>query len=253
MADHLTCGACGFSNEPERVYCHNCGAKLDRSLLPVVEQDKNQESAEAARRRIKKMTNPAGFTVGQALKGLVITLFWAALVAAIFLISQPPEGLPEDKRELSMRLVQSELMEAVQSPTPRAIAFTEGEVNAALKQSLKRAGTAGDIPGLEFQRAYVILKPGVAQVGMQQGLFGYPLYYGVEYQPTVVDGKFTPVLVGGNFGRLPVHPAAMKYLDYAFQKLWLALKREHEQVQKMQNIVVKQGEIVFVTKGAGAR
>jgi hypothetical protein len=253
MADQLTCGACGFSNEPERVYCHNCGAKLDRSLLPSVEQDKKQESAESARRRIKKMTNPAGYSVGQFLKSLISTLLWAALVAAVYLISQKPADVPEDKNELPTRLVQSELMDAIQSPAPRTIAFTEADVNATLKQSLKRAAGSTGIAGIEFQRAYAMLRPNIIHIGAQQSLWGYPVYSGVDYRLTVVDGKFTPILVGGNFGRLPVHLKAMKYLDVAFQKLWTALKREHEQVDKMQGVQVSQGQITFVTKGAGAR
>ena len=32
----LTCGQCGYENEPERVYCHNCGTKLDRSVSSVL-------------------------------------------------------------------------------------------------------------------------------------------------------------------------------------------------------------------------
>ena len=253
MADQLTCGACGFSNEPERVYCHNCGAKLDRSLLPTVEQDQKQESADSARRRIKKMTNPSGYTVGRLLKSLFSVFFWAALIAATFLISQKPDGVPEDKNELPTRLVQSELMDATQAPAPRTISFTEAEVNATLKQSLKRAGSDSGIPGIEFQRAYATLKPNIIHIGTQQALWGYPVHAGVDYRLTVVDGKFTPILVGGNFGRLPVRLEVMKYLDRAFQKLWTALRREHEQVQKMQSVSVGQGQIVFVTKGAGAR
>jgi hypothetical protein len=254
MADQLTCGACGFSNEPERVYCHNCGAKLDRSLLPIVEQDKKQESTESARRRIKKMTNPGGYTVGKFLKSLFSTLFWAAFVASIFLISQKPDGVPDDKNELPTRLIQSELMEAIQSPTPRMISFSEADVNGTLKQSLKRAGTSSTIPGIEFQRAYARLTPNIIHLGAQQSLWGYPVYSGVDYRLTVADGKFTPIMVGGNFGRLPVPLPAMQYLDFVFQKLWTALKREHEQVQKMQSVSIGQGRIDFVTKGAtGAR
>src|SRR6266568_2439636 len=97
MAEQLTCGACGFANEPERVYCHNCGAKLDRSLLPVVEEDKKEESADAARKRIKRMTNPAGYSFGQLLKSLIFVLFWAVLAAAIILIARQPDGVPENK------------------------------------------------------------------------------------------------------------------------------------------------------------
>ncbi|MGB8169349.1 MAG: zinc finger Ran-binding domain-containing protein [Chthoniobacteraceae bacterium] len=253
MADQLICGACGFSNEPERVYCHSCGAKLDRSLLPVVEQEKNQESAESARRRIKKMTNPGGYGVGQFLKSLILTLLWAALFASLFLVSQKPDDVPEDKNEIPTRLVQSELMEATQSPVPRTIAFTEAEVNATLKQSLKRAAGPSGVPGIEFQRAFATLKPNILHIGAQQTVWGYPVYSGVDYRLTVVSGKFTPIMVGGNFGRLHVPLEAMKYLDVAFAKLWTALKREHEQVDKMQSVQIGQGQIVFVTKGAGAR
>jgi hypothetical protein len=253
MADQLICGACGFSNEPERVYCHNCGAKLDRSLLPTLEQDKKQESAASARRRIKRMTNPPRYSVGGFLKSLFTVLFWAALVAALFLAAQKPDGVPEDKNELPRRLIQNELMDAVQSPVPRTISFTEDEVNATLRQSLKRATSSGGVPGIEFQRAYAKLTPNIIHIGAQQALLGYPVYSGVDYRLTVVDGKFTPILVGGNFGRLPVHLQVMQYLDFAFQKLWTALKREHEQVEKMQNVQIGQGNIIFVTKGAGAK
>ncbi len=54
----LKCPQCEYANEPERVYCHNCGAKLDRSLLPQVKEAKEKQDQERARRRVKKLTNP---------------------------------------------------------------------------------------------------------------------------------------------------------------------------------------------------
>jgi hypothetical protein len=252
MAEQLTCGACGFSNEPERVYCHNCGAKLDRSLLPVVEPEKDSESADSARRRIRRMTNPAGYSFGQFFKSLLAVAFWAALIAAVALIVRKPDGVPETKNDLPARLVQSELMEVTQSPVPRTISFTEADVNGALKQSLKRAGSGG-VPGVDFERVYATLAPGILHIGVEQSLFGFQIYSGVDYQLTVAGGKFTPALVGGNLGRLPVHPELMKYSDFAFQKLWTALKREHDQMERMQSITIGKGVIVLVTKGASAR
>jgi hypothetical protein len=252
MSEQLTCGSCGFSNEPERVYCHNCGAKLDRSLLPVVEADKSAESAEVARRRIRKLTNPAGYGVGQFLKSLLTVLLWAAFVASLILISRTPEGVPEERNELSSRLIQSELREATDSPTPRTIAFSEADVNSALRQSVKHAGS-GVVPGIEFQRAYARLMPGVIHIGAQQSVWGYPIHSGVDYQLKVVQEKFTPVLLGGNFGRLPVRGEIMQYLDFAFQKLWPALRREREQMDRMQSVTVAEGQIVFATKPAPAR
>lgn len=251
MSDQLTCGACGFANEPERVYCHNCGAKLDRSLLPVVEVDQESESVEAARRRIRKMTNPGSGGFGQILKTLLTVVFWAAVVAAVNVAIRKPADVPENKNELPGRLIQSELMEATQSPAPRAIAFSEADVNGALKQSLRRAASGGE--GTDIDRAFAIFRPGVAHVGLEQTLLGFPIYSGIDYRLGIQGGKFAPVLVGGSIGRLPIHPAAMQYLDFYFNKLWATMKREHDQLDRMQTITVQQGSIMLVTKGAGVR
>jgi hypothetical protein len=43
----------------------------------------------------------------------------------------------------------------------------------------------------------------------------------------------------------------MKYCDFLFQKLWVALKRDHQQMEKMQMIVVQKGSITLVSKGGG--
>jgi len=252
MAEQLTCGECGFGNEPERVYCHNCGAKLDRSLLPKVEAEKGGESMEAARKRIKKMTNPAGYTFKNFATSLSNVVFWSALIASGYLISQKPAGVSEEKNELPDRLIQSELMEATQAPTSRTLVFTEADANGALKQSLRRA-TTGGLPGVEFQRAYVQFRPGVVRIGAQQALWGYPIYSGVDYQLQIGDGKLRPTLLGGNLGRLPIHPAVMPYLDVLFRKLWTALPRERAQMDRMQAIDVRSGQIILVTRPAGAK
>ncbi len=253
MAEQLTCGSCGFGNEPERVYCHNCGAKLDRSLLPKVEPEKG-DSVGAARRRIKKMTNPSGYSAKDAVKSLFNVIFWAALIAAIFLISQKPDGVPVPSKDLPQRLLQSELMEATQSPVSRTIVLTEAEATGAVKQTLKRS-TSGDggIPGVEFQGAYVVFRPGVVHIGAEQSLMGYPIFSGVDYKLMIGDGKLRPFLLGGNLGRLQIHPAAMQYLDVLFQKLWGALQRERGQMDRMQAIDVRAGQIIMITKPVGAK
>ena len=76
----LPCEQCGYANEPERVYCHNCGAKLDRSLLPKT-TEKPPERPEKARKRIEKMTNPKSGGVGREIKALFKVAFFSALLA----------------------------------------------------------------------------------------------------------------------------------------------------------------------------
>ena len=245
----LTCDQCNYVNEAERVYCHNCGAKLDRSLLPKEEEAKGKESHEVARKRISKMTNPNSGGIGREVKALFKTLAWAAAVAALFLIAMAPDSVPENKPEIADRSVSEELMNVVAMPQPTALAFTELEVNASLKRSIKFKEPM--LPGVEFRRLYVQFLPGTAHAGLEQSVWGLPLHSGVDYRVQMVAGKVTPVIVGGNFGRLRVHPLAMQYLDFAFKKVWGVMKREREHLEKMQSVTLEKGRVVLVTRGAG--
>ena len=245
---NLTCEQCNYVNEAERVYCHNCGAKLDRSVLPKSEEEKGKESPEVARKRITKMTNPRAGGLMRELKALLKTLALGAVAASLLLIARVPEGTPESKRELAERMVSAELMDAAAVPQPVALAFTEGEVNSSLRQSVKFKEAM--LPGVEFKRLYVQFHPGAVHAGLEQSVWGLPLHSGVDYQVPVVAGKITPVIVGGNFGRLRVHPLAMQYLDFAFKKVWGVMKRDREHLEKMQSITLSEGRVVLVTKGA---
>src|SRR3954464_447940 len=89
----LTCKDCGYNNEPERVYCHNCGEKLDRSVLPKDEQLR-RESPERARKRIMRMTNPGANPIRSAITTTLKTLAWAAFIAAAILSCLPPDNVP---------------------------------------------------------------------------------------------------------------------------------------------------------------
>lgn len=248
---NLRCEQCGYENEAERVYCHNCGGKLDRTLLPRAEDDKNRETSDKARRRIRKMTNPGSNPVVREFKALLTTLFWAAVVAAGVVASRPPDGVPDPKGAGLNRLVQSDLMEAFESPAPKSISFSQEEINAALKQSLK-GKEGGLIPGIKFGRAFVNLYNGAARVSTQQDLWGFPFYSSSTYKLGMKEGKFAPVLIAGSFGRLPVHPQAMQYLDFSFDKLWAALKRERGYLDKLQSITATEGQLALITKGAAA-
>src|SRR5438046_10432081 len=46
----LTCPECRGDNEPERIYCHDCGARLDRSALAGRKTGKIETSEELHKR-----------------------------------------------------------------------------------------------------------------------------------------------------------------------------------------------------------
>lgn len=246
----LTCQQCGYVNEPERVYCHNCGQKLDRSVLPKEADLKKRENPAKARKRIWRMTNPDGSVVKRGAKTLGKILLWAAGVAALIQLLRPPGDLPPDRNELAMRLISSELTEAVDAPQPRAIAFTETEVNAHLRQTVKGATEGNLVPGLKFDRTFVHFHPGMTEIHTQHSLYGFPLYSSVMYRLQVQNNAFVPTLVGGSFGSLPVHPLLMQYLDFNFRPLWAGMKRERNCMEKLREIRVEEDRIILVTRGA---
>jgi hypothetical protein len=248
-APTLTCKNCSYVNEPERVYCHNCGQKLDRSVLPK-ESEVRRESPEKAQRRIRKMTNPGANAFTREAATLVKTLAWAVVAAAIVQIARPPDGVPPGRGEIPQRLVSSEVAQLIETPQPRSLTLDETELNYLLKTQVK-AKESG-VPGVKFERAYVKLLPGEVRTNVEQSLWGYPLHAGIGYKPEFKDGVFKPKMVSGNVGRLPVHPAAMEYVSYAFpfRNLWKAMKRERDQVQKLQDIRAAKGTVTLISRGA---
>jgi hypothetical protein len=241
----LTCDQCGFGNEPQRVYCHNCGAKLDRTLLPKP-KEQAVESPEKTRKRVAKMTNPGSGGAMREIKTLFKVVVGSSVLATLILMGQKPEGVPEVKKDLA-RPVGDQVMDAIESPQPRPLSFSEDEVNQYLKQTLK--SKEGAIPGVQFERAFVKFTPGVIRIGSEQSLWGYSVFSGVSRKVEMKDGKFGTVVVGGNFGRLEIDPRLMQYAEPAFEKLWAALQRERKQMESMQVVVVKEGRIDLMTKG----
>ena len=247
----LPCEQCGYANEAERVYCHNCGAKLDRSLLPKA-TEKEQEHPEKARKRIEKMTNPRSGWFFREIKTLFKIAFFSALLAAVLLVIQKPSDLPDLKKTDTPRLVSSDMMEALGAPRPTPVSFSDDDINHYLQQSLKPKDTM--VPGVQVVRAYVACVPGVLRIYAEHAVVGLPLFSRIDYRLEVKGGKFIPTIVGGAFGKLAVDPQLMQYADYYFGTLWDSLQREHKQMDKMLSINVREGRIDLVTKGlSGAR
>ncbi len=246
----LPCEQCGYNNEPERVYCHNCGSKLDRSLLPKA-AEKPQEDAQKAKKRIERMTNPRSNVIGREFKALVKVAFFSALIAALFLAFQKPDDMPELKKGEMMRLVSSDMMEALGSPTPARVSFTDNDINGYLKQPLNKPKDTM-VPGVQVVHAYVKCLPGVLRIYSEQSAFGFPTYSRIDFKLEVKDGKFMATVVGGAFGKLSIDPQLMQYADYAFGTLWDSLQRERKQMDKMLSVTVYEGRIDLVTKGLNA-
>jgi len=247
----LPCEQCGYNNEPERVYCHNCGSKLDRSLLPKAAETA-QEHPDKVKKRIAKMTNPKSGSFGREVKTLIKVAFFSALLACILLAIQKPADLPELKKTDDIRMVSSDMMEAVNSPTPVRLSLSDDDINHYMKQRVFRDRKPTAIPGVDVSQVYVACVPGVIRIYSQQNSFGFDTYSRIDYKLEVKDGKLIPTIVGGAFGKLNLDPILMQYGDWAFGTVWDSLSRERKQMDRMLSVSIQQGRIDLVTKGLNA-
>lgn len=244
----LTCSACSFVNESERVYCRNCGAKLDRSVLPRPEETKVRESMERTRREVKKMTNPGGGNWAKVPKTAIRVCIWAALVALLVQALRPPEGVPAANAELSSRMLATEIASIQSTSVAKQIMVTEQDANTYLRILQTKAGSSL-FRGVTFKRAFVNFEPGTCRLGVEQSLWGQPAYYSTTYFLEVRDGRFMATPISASIGRVSIHPRLLMGAELAFKGLSQALSRERDFMNKMQAVTVEKGRILLVTRG----
>lgn len=246
----LICKECSYENEPERVYCHNCGSKLDRSLLPKEDQRKREDPAKA-QRRIRRMTNPGVNPVASAIRTFISVLFGAIFVASLVLMAREPADVPKPVSGVLPRLITSELMNVISTPQPSSLILTEQEINAYLGTG--KVQKASGLLGVEYKRSAVSLKPGEGRLWVEKALYGYSIYFSTIYRAEVVGGKMKLTNGGGSIGRLPIHPLLMQYIDQVmFRDVFTALKRDYEMLMKAQYVKIEQGRATVVSRGTSA-
>src|SRR3954454_21285539 len=127
----VDCTECGHENEIERVYCHECGSRLDRTAF-----FSQEESDEDKQKRLKKAIDPRR-GVSRAMFFKVSKVILAALAVAIIVLlfmAPPVPAKPESMALPSEMRLQAE--KAVARHTPQ-IQFSEDQLNNFLIYSLK--------------------------------------------------------------------------------------------------------------------
>src|SRR6187455_1658790 len=91
----LTCPECRRENEPERIYCHDCGARLDRTSLAKVAP--KLEDAKETQRRLRSMLDPQRAKMRLLFFKISKLILGAATAAAIVQMILPPDAPPRPK------------------------------------------------------------------------------------------------------------------------------------------------------------
>jgi hypothetical protein len=233
----VLCTECRHENEAERIYCHNCGERLDRSI--VIAKQKAPDPQET-HRRLQKMLGPPNRARQNffAVSKLVLT---AAVVAAVVEIALPPE-LPAPTKSVPQQ-IDLDLENAASYQKAGPLEYSQDQINAYLTYRLTSKKTALNNPVLTFVRATASFQENACTIGVERSLFGYSLFSRASYRVDAGAGKIAAANNGGWIGRLPVHPAIMQFADIIFVDLWSALERERKLVGKMGAINFHDGSV----------
>jgi hypothetical protein len=241
----LVCPECRRENEPERIYCHDCGARLDRTALAKMAP--KGEDAKATHRRLRSLLDPQRAKMRQLFFKTSKVILGALTTAALVQMVLPPDLPARAKTGEFPPQINLDLENAAMNHQTAPLQYTEAQVNAYLGSALKSKQAALS-KLLQFERAIVSFDETVCRVTAERSLFGYSIYTSISSKVSVQNGTLRATNTGGSIGRLPIHPLIMKYGDALFADLWAALDREKKSVAKMGTIEFHPQAVVLVPK-----
>ena len=241
----LVCPECRRENEPERIYCHDCGARLDRTALAKIAP--KGEDAKETQRRLRTMLDPQRAKIRHLFFKTSKVILGALATAVLVQMLLPPDVPARPKAGEFPPQINLDLENAALNHQTAPLQYTEVQVNAYLGSALKSKQAALS-KLLQFERAIVTFDETVCSITAERSLFGFSVYTSTTSKVRVENGTLNATNVGGSIGRLPIHPLIMKYGDALFADLWSALDREKKSVAKMATIEFHPHAVVLVPK-----
>jgi len=202
---------------------------------------------QATRDRLRKMLDPQRAKIRHLFFKTSKMILGALFTAAIIQMILPPDAPPPPKTGEFPPQITLDLENALLNHSTVPMQYTEGQVNAYLASALKSKQAALN-KYLQFERAIVNFDENLCRITVQRSLFGLSVYTGTSSKVTLDKGAIAATNIGGSIGRLPVHPALMKYGDALFADLWGALDRERKSIAKMERIEFHPQQVILVPK-----
>ena len=226
----LVCPECRRENEPERIYCHDCGARLDRSAL--AKEKSKEEDPKATQRRLKSMLDPRRALMRRRFFQGSKLVLGALAVAAVVQMGRAPDVPPAAESATLPAQINLDLESAAMEPrSSGALRYSDEQVNAYLAYALK--GKVALSKYLKFERALVQFEEGYCIVTVERSLFGFSVFTTASYNVSLQNGDLSAKTRAGSIGRMPIHPALMQQAGILFQDVWTALDRDRKNVIKL--------------------
>ena len=241
----LLCPECRRENEPERIYCHDCGARLDRSALAKVKP--TEDDPKDTQKRLRGLLDGRRARLRQRFFLWSKLILGALAAAAIVQMLRLPD-LPEPPNTpIFAPQIGLDLENAATNPSAGPLTYSDEQVNAYLASTL-RSKQAALSKYLSFGRAVVTMEQGYGSLTVQRSLFGHPVSTTAIATVRLQDGALAATARGGRIGRLPVHPLLMQYGGFLFADLLEVLQRERRSIGKLGTVELQPKTVIFLPK-----
>lgn len=226
--NEIKCAECGHENDSTRVFCHNCGIRLERpegEKATLAETTPVMGRSTGPVRRGFFLAGGAGGLILGLVRSLISLAILAALLAVLIEAGREPDWVPHaatpDKQKAT-RLYQS-IREFSDTVYPRTIDLTQEQANNYLATRLESAEDGGVLVQATFIRAFVTIEADVMRFVVEQKYLGLPVYMSVMLVPKITANAATGRnevslrLAGAGIGRLGlpalVAPMMQKHLQ----------------------------------------
>ncbi len=237
----LVCRECQRENEPERIYCHDCGARLDRSGLAKVVP--KQEHARETQWRLRS----DGIQMRQIFFRFSNLIIVACAAAALIQMIRPPAVPLQSKGAGFPPQISLELENAVSQKMARPLQYSQDQVNGYLGNVLRNE-QARLSPLLKLKHAVIAFDENSCRINVELSLFGYSIFAATTNNVTIQSETLVAVSKGGSIGRLSIHPLLMKLSEPLFHHLLAALEHERELAAKMASIEFHPETVILTPK-----
>jgi hypothetical protein len=238
----LKCQKCNYENELGRIFCHQCGTKLDL--------DKIKPGSHSA----PKIKRKGALTTARVVSRVVNLAIVAVVIWAIYLMVQIPHielSAPTNQDLISLDNKRLQLEDLQNEAAPVTIEFTEKDLNTFLS-SLSFEKPRGNGVEMIPRTVDVKLRHGVATadfVGtIKFGSLQKNVFLSYSGVPKIENGEFVFEAVGGAIGELPIHPRLVEtsgLFDRYFGELFSKLHHEKTLLDKLSSIRVDDGRVLL--------
>ena len=246
----LSCPKCGFDNELGRIFCHQCGNKLDLNQIKAP-----TEGAKLRRRVAGRAQRIVRISIE-----LIIT---CALALGIWMMCVVPEVkrvVPTNAELIGADNKRLELSKLVDGNKPGSVEVTEGELNAFLNSlGFDRPKGAGlEVVPLTVRSDFADGSIKITFHGeIHFGDFAKKeLYLAMSGVPTADGNYFEFKPTGGWIGTLPIHPKLLELTDLFqnyFGRVFGRLDEDRRALYKLTSITVTPQKAVLTYQPPAAK